>query len=97
MTNIKCTINYADGRGPVEMDSIRAAVRELAREWPGLVVIDPAGGRRRRRDADEEYEISYSPWGETGRAAMCWACLADSVDDPGVRAIATIDVAGGAA
>ena len=80
------TIRYTDGRPEQEYSSIQFAAKALLKEFPEGVIYDSAAEQRDDDDADEVYEI------RGGRAALAWECEADSTNDDGSNAVASINV-----
>ena len=82
---MECTVRFADGTTE-DFATIQAAAASLLESYPEGVIYDAGGDDHDADDTDGRYEI------RNGRAAMAWACEADSANDDGAKSIAEIVV-----
>jgi hypothetical protein len=81
------TLTFTNGAPDQTFDSIQDAARAAEDQYPGCVVYDAGGFKRHSYFAvDSNYDV------RDGRAALIWRNEAESVNDDGARAVASINV-----
>lgn len=84
---MKYRIDYSNGSKSETFDSIADAVESLQERYPDSVVYDAGGHERASYSPDSAYDV------RNGRAALVWRNEAESVNDDGARAVASINLA----
>lgn len=80
------TVNFSNGKQDEEFSSIQSAVKSVLRDYPNGVVYDAGGFKRGKGAKDASYDV------RNGRAALIWRTAAESRNDDGARAVASINV-----
>ncbi len=82
---MNCTAKYSNGRSE-NYDSLQEAMTAILVQYPDGYAVDAGGFAVDADTEDDSYDVSG------GRAAMVWASEEDSENDPGVNAVATLNV-----
>ena len=83
---MKVKVNYTNGSPSAVHDSIQEAVETILSHYPDGVIYDAGGFERASYSPDSAYDV------RNGRAALVWRNEAESVNDDGARAIASINI-----
>lgn len=82
---MNCTLNSNNGQSE-DYDTLQEAMTAILAQYPDGYAVDAGGFNVDADTADNSYDVRGR------RAAMVWASEAESENDPGVNAVATLSV-----
>jgi hypothetical protein len=83
---VRYLVSYSDGQQDTEYASIQSAATALLAQYPDGVVYDAGGWDQDEDSLDDAYDV------RSGIAALVWASEAESINDDGAHAVASIRV-----
>jgi hypothetical protein len=82
---MNCTVKYSNGRSE-DYDTLQEAMTAVLAQYPDGYAVDAGGFEVDADTEDDGYDVRGR------RAAMVWASEEEAENDPGVNAVATLNV-----